>query len=174
MASSTNDEIFKRAALFCERHVLLNQTQLIAALLKNWGFQTFKLERIENAFAYRANTQYGDEWFTENQREVRLARLRETVQEIEDNDPGRFQADARREAELLIEAYESAELEPVEIYEWWAVTEFGAAMLRAQHEPLLANEYGIWWGRTTTNEAVELHPSIQEIAENFFGQEVEP
>jgi len=55
------------------------------------------------------------------------------------------------------------ESEPKEIYEWWRVTKWFAGKLRAAGEPVLDNNYGTWWGRCTTGQAVLLDYVIRKI-----------
>ena len=55
------------------------------------------------------------------------------------------------------------ESDPKDIYEWWRVTSWFAGKLRAAGEPILDNNYGIWWGRCTTGQAVLLDEVVIEI-----------
>mgnify|MGYP003648398895 CR=1 FL=1 len=54
--------------------------------------------------------------------------------------------------------------EPVEIYEWWAVTDWLAQKLNAINEPVLSNAYGHWWGRTCSGQAMIMDGTLQQIA----------
>lgn len=62
-----------------------------------------------------------------------------------------------------IENLYDSEEQAQEIYEWWIVDSGMAQCLKEQNEPVLENEYGIWWGRTTTGQAIYLDYVIQEI-----------
>lgn len=55
-------------------------------------------------------------------------------------------------------------LEPQEILEWWAISEWFASKLRDKGECILDNDYGIWWGRTCSGQSVVLDAVIQDIA----------
>ena len=57
------------------------------------------------------------------------------------------------------------EPEPREIYEWWAVTDWLGDKLIQFDEPVLRNDYGTWWGRTCTGQAIILDGIMQKIAE---------
>lgn len=46
--------------------------------------------------------------------------------------------------------------EAQEIFEWWVVDSWTASKLKDQGEPILDNDYGIWWGRTTTGQAIKM------------------
>ena len=50
------------------------------------------------------------------------------------------------------------------IYEWWLVSEWLAATLKQNNQPLLQNAYGTWWGRTCSGQAIYMDNIIQEIA----------
>lgn len=50
-----------------------------------------------------------------------------------------------------------------DIFEWWAVSEQLADLLRHHHQPVLSNEFGVWWGRTCTGQSIILDGTIQKI-----------
>lgn len=50
-----------------------------------------------------------------------------------------------------------------EIYEWWVVSDWLSILLRKLGEPMLNNEYGTWWGRCATGQAVYLDGVINKI-----------
>ena len=54
--------------------------------------------------------------------------------------------------------------EPQDIYEWWVVSDWLREKLRVKGHPILANDYGEWWGRRTTGQAIKRDESIREIA----------
>jgi len=53
-----------------------------------------------------------------------------------------------------------------EIMEWWLIDSIFADELRKYEEPILENDYGIWWGRCTSGQAVSLDWIICKIVEN--------
>jgi hypothetical protein len=55
------------------------------------------------------------------------------------------------------------EKEPQEIYEWWVVSDWLVIMLRKAGEPILNNDYGTWWGRCSTGQAILLDGVIEAI-----------
>lgn len=59
------------------------------------------------------------------------------------------------------ETYES---EPQDIFEWWPIND---SMLKdellEQGEPVLSTNYGDWWGRTCTGQAISLDPTFWDI-----------
>jgi hypothetical protein len=60
------------------------------------------------------------------------------------------------------------EPQPHEIYEWWAVTSWLADELTGFDQPVLSNDFGHWWGRTCTGQAIILDGILQKIAESNF------
>ena len=57
----------------------------------------------------------------------------------------------------------NVEREPQAIYEWWLVNDWFIEKLRAEGEPILENDYGTWWGRTCTGQAIFLDYVIEKI-----------
>jgi hypothetical protein len=52
---------------------------------------------------------------------------------------------------------------PQEIFEWWLVSPWLGKKLQIEGVPVLDNEYGIWWGRTTTGQHIALDYIIQKV-----------
>jgi len=52
-----------------------------------------------------------------------------------------------------------------EIFEWWLVSPWLGEKLLLQSEPILENDYGVWWGRCTTGQAISMESVIQIIYE---------
>jgi hypothetical protein len=75
--------------------------------------------------------------------------------------------------ELLDEGFKAEEIENgdadnmKEIYEWWLVSDWLLDKLEAEGEPVLRTDYGDWWGRTCTGQAIALDSVIQKIAKEF-------
>ena len=59
------------------------------------------------------------------------------------------------------------EPQPQEILEWWVVTTWMADKLKEQGEPILENEWGVWWGRTCSGQAILLDNVIDKIRESL-------
>ncbi len=60
--------------------------------------------------------------------------------------------------------------EAQEIFEWWTVDKYTATKLESEGEPILDNDYGIWWGRTTTGQAIKMD---YVIAKMYATREIE-
>lgn len=56
---------------------------------------------------------------------------------------------------------------PHDIYEWWLVTDFLAEKLSEFEQPVLKTQYGTWWGRTTTGQAIKMDYAMHKITEAF-------
>jgi len=70
----------------------------------------------------------------------------------------------------------SCESEPVEIYEWWSVSEFLAEKLKEKGQPILEDFGYTIWGRTCTGQSIMLDEVISEICigmEILEGQKTE-
>ena len=57
------------------------------------------------------------------------------------------------------------ESQPHEIYEWWLVSDWLADKLKEFEEPVLDCNYGSWWGRTCTGQAIKLDYVVRKIVE---------
>ncbi|MBA3723501.1 MAG: hypothetical protein H0W89_01245 [Candidatus Levybacteria bacterium] len=58
--------------------------------------------------------------------------------------------------------------EPQDIYEWWLVSPWFSKRLLMEGEPILDNDYGIWWGRCTTGQATSMDYVIQKIYDDIM------
>lgn len=66
------------------------------------------------------------------------------------------------------DCYEASN-EPQEILEWWLVSSWLGRKLLIEGEPILESSYGIWWGRTTSGQAVSLDFIVNKIYEDVMG-----
>jgi len=51
-----------------------------------------------------------------------------------------------------------------EVYEWWRVSPWLCARLRAVGEVVIDNNYGEWWGRCTTGQGLIMDGVLQRVA----------
>ncbi len=56
---------------------------------------------------------------------------------------------------------------PLEIFEWWLVSEWFSDHLKAQDEIVISDDESYWWGRQTTGQAIYLDGVIERIAKNL-------
>jgi hypothetical protein len=52
-----------------------------------------------------------------------------------------------------------------EVLEWWLVSSWLCNKLNSKGEVIISNEYGNWWGRTTSGQAIKFDEIIVEIFE---------
>jgi len=69
----------------------------------------------------------------------------------------------------LCESCYEDEQTPQEIFEWWLVSSWFARKLLLAGEPIIDNGYGVWWGRTTTGQAISLDIIIEKIFDDVMG-----
>lgn len=55
---------------------------------------------------------------------------------------------------------------PQVVLEWWLVSKWLGRKLLVEGEPVLDNGYGLWWGRTTSGQAIAMDESIEKIFES--------
>ena len=60
---------------------------------------------------------------------------------------------------------------PKEIYEWYLVSDWLIDRLREINEPVIDNDYGEYWGRCCTGQAIYLDYEIQELAYQYSHDE---
>ena len=60
---------------------------------------------------------------------------------------------------------------PKEIYEWYLVSDWFIDRLREINEPVIDNDYGEYWGRCCTGQAIYLDYEIQELAYQYSHDE---
>lgn len=53
--------------------------------------------------------------------------------------------------------------EPQEIFSWYLIDEWFSRRLEEAGEPILRNEYGVWWGRTTYGQLIVSDGVIQRV-----------
>lgn len=54
-----------------------------------------------------------------------------------------------------------------DIFEWWVVSDWLANKLKEQGEPIIDNDFGTWWGRTCSGQAIYMDGVINDIYEGF-------
>ena len=73
--------------------------------------------------------------------------------------------DITEEQEEELEELKDEEEECQEIFEWWSVTKWLYEKLLENGEPCLYADFGYYWGRTTTGQAINMDSVISKIAE---------
>ena len=73
------------------------------------------------------------------------------------------------EAELLENGYSQDQIDTgdaqsaKEIMEWWVVSDRLADKLEERGEPILKSDFGTWWGRCCSGQAIMLDAVIEDI-----------
>ena len=119
---------------FIQNHIYRNQSSLITHLQENF-VEGFNFDDIENLYM--------------------------TDEEIV-NYMGSYDEDVS-EQELIDEVRDNGE-DINEIYEWYLVSDWFLDRLREINEPIIDNDYGEYWGRCGTGQAICLDHNIQELA----------
>lgn len=124
---------------FVSREVFTCQTMLVDQLLNTeaMNYQGFDFENITNLYE---NTSF-ENW-QEVQGETYLKHNTEEQQ---------------------LKDYEDREENPQEIFEWWVVSDWLLEKLEDKGQPVLKTDFGSWWGRTCTGQAILLDSVIEEI-----------
>ena len=122
---------------FIQNHIYRNQTALITHLQENF-VEGFNFDDIENLYM--------------------------TDEEIV-NYMGSYDEDVS-EQELIDEVRDNGE-DINEIYEWYLVSDWFLDRLREINEPIIDNNYGEYWGRCGTGQAICLDGNIQELAYKY-------
>ena len=172
--SSKNQEIKRK---FVEREVIACQSMLVEELI-NKKIDGFSYEDVENFFI--DNSDKIDELKEKiEELENQVTEIEEELEENEETntldnsliaDRNSQVKNLQKEIETIesnIEELENEQENPQEIYEWWLINKWFADKLRQQNEPILDNDYGIWWGRTCTGQAILLDGVISEICEEM-------
>ena len=55
-----------------------------------------------------------------------------------------------------------------EIFEWWLVSDWMISILEKYEMPVISTDYGKWWGRCTTGQAIYMDSEILEIANKYI------
>ena len=58
---------------------------------------------------------------------------------------------------------------PQVVLEWWLVSSWLGRKLLVDGEPVLDNGYGVWWGRTTSGQAIAMDEPIEKIFDVVAG-----
>ena len=105
---------------------------------------------------------HGIDWIGSGEHELELSE-QFSIRSLVENRLKVFSSTASLDADELRDLVND-HAEPVEILEWWAVTDWLAAKLNAINEPVLSNAYGHWWGRTCSGQDLIMDGTLQQIA----------
>jgi len=128
---------------FVNREVFVNQTYLIEKLLKK---EVFNYGDVVNLYAD----------LEDNDIIEATKKLMEQDKEL-----------SKDTAELETIENLKDEQEPQEVMEWWVVSDWLLNRLEAKGQPVLRTDFGDWWGRCGTGQAILLDRVIEEIYDDL-------
>ncbi len=123
------------------REIYLNQTMLISKLCGDEDM--FPMDEVEN-FYFTACPECGSEVIGNDQNDNEFTC---------ENCDTIYTADE----------YANLDDEPREVFEWYAISDWLARKLKDNHEVVIQNEYGTWWGRQCTGQAIYMDHVIEKI-----------
>lgn len=155
----TNEEIIK----IIDNNVYYNQSLLVFDALGN---NFFKYDDIYQTDFYEIKDLNSDELKTMNFEELQdlIIEIGENIEICKSEEDNFCQ---NQYAEYL-DYLNHVEPEYNEIYEWWVCSNWFSEKMEKAGYSVLNNEYGTWWGRTTTGQQIWL--DFQGT--NIFDQEV--
>lgn len=139
----TKDEKVITLESFIQREITLNQSALVEEALKT---KLFSCEDIQNIYRpFDGLLLHPNRCRTCNRDYTCL-----------DSETG-----------LCEDCYEERK-ELQEICEWWLVSPWLSKKLLIAGAPILDNDYGVWWGRCTTGQAIMMDDVIQMIYDDLM------
>lgn len=147
---------------FCEREVskLVCASNLVESMLQvNAEYphseNDFEIENIINYTKIDFDA-YSFAMYLEDEREDDYENIEQAIKDADEDENNELLLDYN---EFMNENYR----EPQEVLEWWIVDEFQARSLEYQEEVILKANGLIFWGRTTSGQAIVLDGIFQNI-----------
>lgn len=157
--NTPNNQDIKRRMI--DREGFLCQSALVSATLEKWDNDLFTWDDVVGGENYSVELSSG--WWEGNaaERDAKIDELREELDcELSSPDTTR---EKWEQLENDISLLENADGER-EIFEWWACSSWMIKKLKEQGEAILETDFGDWWGRQTTGQAILLDGCISRIA----------
>lgn len=67
-----------------------------------------------------------------------------------------------------LEALQESGEDQKEVFEWWLLSDWLAEKLEALGCVVIKSDYGTWWGRTETGQALTMDSDIKAVAANLI------
>jgi hypothetical protein len=141
----------ERARQFVEANVLVCQSSLIDHLLALGDIPGFTWDDVTNLYDDSVDA------------------IEEYLTNVPGLEPDEWHELPFDERETLAQEH-GFEPEPQEIFEWWVVTPYVARRLCQMGQPMLENDFGTWWGRTCTGQAIYIDDVITRLLRDGFEQ----
>lgn len=161
----TESELQRKCGDFVGREVLKCESMLVDDLLKEGKFQ---YEDISNSQEVNAEIDGVWEYFdTIEEAQEKLEELQEQLDTLEGEEG--LEADIEK-LEADIDSLERAIDEPdfKEIFEWWSVSNWLMEKLEQRGEPILHTDYGDYWGRCCTGQAIAMDSVIRDLVKEYW------
>lgn len=137
-----------------DSHIFQNQTALVNKLIDN---NIIEEDEIKNSFVFTIEDEHGETELTYEELEKYKQGLEALMERVTNEEQ-------KNKPQEKLSHLEELEPMPREIFEWIFISEWLARQLLKQNLPVIMNEYGNWWGRTTTDVSYEYDPVLKEIA----------
>lgn len=155
----TNQEIKRR---MIDREDFLCQSSLVSAILEKNDPDLFTWDDLFGGESYSVKLSSG--WWdgNESEREAKIEELRDKL-ERETWSPDTTQ-EKRKQLEADIFLLETADAEFPDVLEWWLCSSWMIEKLKREGEAVLETDFGSWWGRQTSGQAISCDGVISKIA----------
>lgn len=162
---------------YVQRNVYCCQTALVEQFLK-----TFSFDNIKNLDHLCVENENGEEHcFIQDQMDQELVRVGDAISQAEeavrfleaqDKDVSHAHTDLENLKEYNLRLH-TTDWETREVLEWWVVSRAMEAALTKLGHVFLVNEFGTWWGRTISGQAISIDCDIRKIVMELEGAKLE-
>lgn len=128
--------------LFVRNNIGICQSSLVDDLLYNDQIGQFDWEQVVNGMGYRCD-ECGSTW---------------SEREVNEDGAGYCPTCGPNKGNAS-----TLESDTAEVLEWWTVNDWMKDKLIEQGEAVLVNDYGNWWGRACSGQAIFLDSVIERI-----------
>lgn len=161
-----NEKLNETIKRIVNQDILVCQSMLVDGMLKK---EVFNYDDIENMYvdnSSKIEELNNNKEVLENEKNEKI----DNLQENNENEANLIEENFEKQISGIddqIEELEGEQEEPQEAYEWWVVSEWLEGKLRDNNEILLVTDYGTWWGRQTTGQAIEMDYIMEKIAQDI-------
>ena len=141
-----------------DSHIFQNQTALVNKLIDNGIIED---DDIKYSFTFSIDDEQGITELTYEQLEEYKKGLETELESVSSEEE-------KNKLQKKLAQLEEIEALPREIFEWHLVSPWLAEQLLKQSQTVIMNEYGNWWGRTTTGMNYENDSVLKEIAKESY------
>ena len=130
------------------------------------------IDDIQNYYHYRVDNKLtgSENYMSSDELDTYKEKIQEKIDELESDveRENRIEGSSKSEKDATewqehLDELENLESEPQEIYEWWLISDWLKEKLLAEGEPIIDNDLGTWWGRTSSGQQIVADGIIQKI-----------